>query len=166
MVVSPTRRAATGAPPSAAWVLWGLSGLFLLRVVGQVLVEFLGVTFLPPSPEWYSGLLPYWLLLPVQILILVWMAWMNQGVTLRRGFFTVPHPSLGRFLLIGSALYVAAMVARYVISGNAHPERRFWPPGSLPIVFHFVLAGYLYTLSRLARRPMAAADRPEETADA
>jgi hypothetical protein len=48
------------------------------------------------------------------------------------------------------------MVIRYFVSGNLHPERRFWPPGSLPIVFHFVLAGYLYVLSRLARRPIMA----------
>lgn len=163
MVVSTTPTRAARAIPPAAWVLWGLSGLFLLRVVGQVLVEFFGATFLPPSPEWYSGLLPYWLLLPVQILILIWMARINLGVTRRRGFFTVPHPHLGRFLLIGSALYVAVMVARYFISGKAHPERRFWPPGSIPIVFHFVLAAYLYTLSRLARRPIAA--RWQEEAD-
>jgi hypothetical protein len=162
MVVSPTQTRAAG-PPVAAWVLWTLSLLFVLRVVGQVLVEFFGATFLPSSPEWYSGLLPYWLLLPVQIVILLWMARINLGVTLRRGYFTVPHPSLGRLLLIGSALYVAVMVARYFISGNAHPERRFWPPGSIPIVFHFVLAGYLYTLSRLALRPLTAG--PQEEAE-
>jgi hypothetical protein len=164
MVIRTTPTRADGPPPTA-WVLWGLSGLFLLRVVGQVLVEFFGVTFLPPSPEWYSGLLPYWLLLPVQVLILVWMARINRGVMLRRGFFTAPHPRLGRCLLIGSALYVAVMVARYFISGNAHPERRFWPPGSLPIIFHFVLAAYLYVLSRLARCPIAASGRQEEADD-
>jgi hypothetical protein len=142
--------------PRAAWILWGLSALFLVRVVGQVLVEFFGVTFLPPSPEWYSGLLPYPLLLPIQILILAWMARINWGVTARRGFFTTQHPRLGRFLLIASILYAAVMVARYFISGYAHPERRFWPPGSLPILFHFMLAAYLYVLSRLARRPLAA----------
>ena len=35
-----------------------------------------------------------------------------------------------------------------------HPERRFWPPGSIPILFHFVLAAYVYTLSRMARHPI------------
>src|SRR5712692_6838903 len=78
--------------PREAWVLWSLSVLFLLRVVGQVLVVFVGVTFLPPSPEWYSGLLPYPLLLPVQVVILILMARANSSVTLRRGFFTTPHP--------------------------------------------------------------------------
>jgi hypothetical protein len=150
-------RAAT-AVPREAWFLWSLSALFLLRVVGQVLVEFSGVTFLPPSREWYSGLLPYSLLLPVQIGILLWMAWMNAGVTLRRGFFTRPHPWLGGFLLVFCVLYAGGMAIRYFVSGQLHPERRFWPPGSLPIVFHFVLAAYLYVLSRLAGRPVAAVE--------
>jgi hypothetical protein len=141
--------------PPEAWILWTLSALFLLRVLGQVLVEFLHVRFLPPSPEWFSGLLPYPLLLPVQIAILVLMARINGRVTLRQGFFTRAHPRLGRVLLIGSIVYVAVMVARYFISGHAHPERRFWPPGSIPIVFHFVLAAYLYVLSRLARFPVS-----------
>jgi hypothetical protein len=137
------------------WLLWSLSTLFLLRMVGQVVVEFFHVTFLPPSPEWYSGLLPYPLLLPTQLVILIWMARVNTSITRRRGFFTAPHPRLGRFLLIASVLYAGGMVVRYVISGQMHPERRFWPPGSLPIVFHFVLAAYLYVLSRLARCPIA-----------
>ena len=138
----------------AAWILWTLSVLFLLRVAGQVLVQFFGITFLAPPAEWYSGLLPYRLLLPVQVLILIWMARINWRVTTRRGFFTSPHPRLGWFLLIFSILYVAVMVGRYFISRHFHPERRFWPPGSIPIVFHFVLAGYLYVLSRLARCPI------------
>jgi hypothetical protein len=141
--------------PREARILWGLSALFLLRVVGQVLVEFFHVTFLPPSPEWYSGLLPYPLLLPTQLVILIWMVRVNTGVTIRRGFFTAPRPRLGRFLVIASVLYAGVMVIRYFISGHIHPERRFWPPGSIPILFHFVLAAYLYALSRLARYPIA-----------
>ena len=96
------------------------------------------------------------LLLPVQIVILLWMARINSGVTRRRGFFTAPHPRLGRSLLVASGLYVTVMVVRYFVSGHLHSERRFWPPGSIPILFHFVLAAYLYVLSRLARRPIDA----------
>jgi hypothetical protein len=46
------------------------------------------------------------------------------------------------------------MVVRYLISGELHPERRWWPPGSIPIVFHLVLASYVATLARICRRPM------------
>jgi peptidoglycan biosynthesis protein MviN/MurJ (putative lipid II flippase) len=140
--------------PGEAVVLWLLSGLFLLRVTAQVLVEYAGVTSLPPSREWQSGLLPYLVLLAAQIVILALMARINWQVTRRRGFFTIPRPRLAQGLLFFSILYVAVMVIRYIVSGALHPERRFWPPGVLPIIFHFVLAGYVYTLSRLARRPV------------
>jgi hypothetical protein len=67
-----------------------------------------------------------------------------------------PSPSLRRRVRGLALQYVTVMVVRYFISGHLHPERRFWPPGSLPIFFHFVLAAYLYVLSRLARWPIAA----------
>ena len=55
-------------PRRLAPVLWVLLGLFVLRVVGQALVAFLGVWFLPPMQAWYSGLLPYTYLLPAQLI--------------------------------------------------------------------------------------------------
>jgi hypothetical protein len=48
----------------AAVVLTVLTLVFLARVAGQALVVFFGVTWLPPPDSWYSGLLPYPLLLP------------------------------------------------------------------------------------------------------
>jgi hypothetical protein len=143
----------------ASWevgLLWLLSGLFLARVIGQLLLATLHVTFLPPMPEWYSGLLPYPALLPTQILILGLMAKINWDASRQQGFFMTPRPRLGMVLLAGSIVYVSIMVIRYFVSGQLHPERRFWPPGSIPIVFHFVLASYLYILSRFARRPVGA----------
>lgn len=142
----------TPRPQTApAAILWTLSALFLARVLGQIGVAFFGVAFLPPMPEWYSGLLPYHLLLPSQVGILALMLWINRGVATGTGFFSRPRPRFGRFLLGFALLYATVMVVRYFVSGQLHPERRFWPPGSIPIVFHFVLAGYLYVLSRLAR---------------
>ena len=64
---------------------------------------------------------------------------------------------MGRFLLVAVVLYVTVMVVRYFVSGHLHPERRFWPLGSIPTLFHFVLAAYLFVLSRLTRWPVAAA---------
>src|SRR5436309_7806663 len=93
--VAPARTAHPA--PREAWILWSLSTLYLLRVVGQILVEFFHVTFLPPSPEWYSGLLPYPLLLPAQLVILIWMTRVNTSIMFRRGFFTAPRPHLGQF---------------------------------------------------------------------
>jgi hypothetical protein len=52
------------------WVLATLLFLFCLRVLGQILVAFFHVPFLPPMEEWFSGLLPYPGLLTTQILII------------------------------------------------------------------------------------------------
>ena len=42
--------------------------LFVLRVLGQALVAFFDVSFLPSMPHWYSGLMRYEYLLPSQLL--------------------------------------------------------------------------------------------------
>ena len=148
-----------------AAVLWTLWGLFLARVLGQVAVAY-GVGWLLPMQEWQSGLLPYPLLLAGQVVILAAMAWINLGVTRRAGFFARRRRRLGRFLFGFAVLYAAVMVVRYFVSGHLHPERRLWPPGIIPILFHFVLAGYVSALSRLARRapgppPASAAHAPD-----
>lgn len=140
-----------------AWRLWILTALFFARVVAQILVAFADARFLPPMAEWMSGLLPYPILLPVQIAMLILMFSINRNVWRERGYFTNYYPRMGRGLLIFSVFYVTAMVARYFISGAAHPERRFWPPGVIPIIFHFVLAAYVWTLGQLLRRDDAKA---------
>lgn len=151
-------------PP--AWALWALLALFLVRVVGQIVVAAFDVRWLPPMAEWQSGLLPYPALLASQAVILLVMLWINVSVSRGRGFFTRPRARLGWVLLIVAATYAGAMVVRYVVSGQLHPDRRLWPPGSIPIAFHFVLAGYLYVLSRLAggglrdRRPISSTAPP------
>jgi hypothetical protein len=135
----------------AAWGLCSLSLLFLARVLGQVLVALGYGWFLPPMPEWYSGLMPYPLLLPTQIIILGVMAWLNRNALRASGIFARPHPRAARWFLGISVVYALGMVVRYFVSGQLHPERRFWPPGSIPIVFHLVLASYLYLLGRLLK---------------
>lgn len=136
--------------------LWVLTGLFFLRVVGQVLVAFFAVRTLPPMAEWYSGLLPYPILLPVQLVMLAVMARINGNISRGAGLFARPRPKLGRLLGWVSVLYAAAMVLRYVLTMALHPERR-WLHGTIPIVFHWVLAGYLWTLGRYHARVRAAA---------
>jgi len=133
-------------------VLWALSALFLARVLGQVLVVLAGVEWLPAAGEWYSGLLPYPLLLPVQVAILGLMARINLQAGRGRGYLSARRPRLGRALLAFAAVYALVMVVRYVVSGRLHPERRLLPPGVIPIVFHWVLAAYLAVLGRLALR--------------
>ncbi|MGH7325028.1 MAG: hypothetical protein ACREJ9_10340 [Candidatus Rokuibacteriota bacterium] len=141
-------------------VLAVLAFLFLLRVLGQALVALAGVTWLPAMPEWYSGLLPYPLLLPTQIVILAIQTKISLDFFRGRGVFVVPCPRVGRILLGGSLLYFGAMVARYVLTMTWYPERRWLGTGTIPIVFHWMLAAYLFTLARFHRAPARAA-RPE-----
>ena len=58
-----------------------------------MLVAFLGVTFLPPMEEWYSGLLPYPYLLPTQFLIIFLFGKICLDLFRGHGFFAVPRRS-------------------------------------------------------------------------
>jgi hypothetical protein len=123
-------------------LLWLLLGLFCLRVVGQMLVAFWGVAFLPPMVEWYSGLLPYPWLLPSQILIILLYLKVCLDFTWRRGFFFRPRRRLGQGLLIFGALYFSGIVIRYALRMGLYPEER-WFGGTIPIVYHWVLALFI-----------------------
>src|SRR5438270_13526080 len=128
-----------------ATVLWFLLFLFCLRVAGQALVAAFAVPFLPPMNQWYSGILPYPILLPVQILIIGLLAKVATDFTRRRGFFVVPRRTMGRFLECFSYLYWGGMALRYVGRMVLHPERR-WFGVNIPILFHCVLGSFLFVL--------------------
>jgi len=137
-------------------VLSVLAGLFFLRVLGQALVALAGVTVLPAMPEWYSGLLPYPLLLPAQLVILLVQGKISLDLARGHGFFVTRRPRAGRGLQRLAAVYFLAMVLRYALTMAWYPERRWLGTGTIPIVFHWVLAAYLFTLGRfLARSPAA-----------
>ena len=83
----------------ACVVLLGvLSLVFAARVLGQLLVAVFGIGCLPPMDAWYSGLIPYPALLPIQIAILAiqleisWELWVGAGAV------SVSRPLLGRVL--------------------------------------------------------------------
>lgn len=126
--------------------LWGLMGLFFLRVLGQILVEFLHVDFLPPSEEWQSGLLPYPVLLFSQIVILAIQAKVCLNFQRGQGITFEPRRRVGRFLRAFGSIYLATMVARYVIRMARYPEER-WFGGCTPIFFHWVLAAFVLTVA-------------------
>lgn len=128
-------------------ILACLATAFLLRVVGQVLVAFFRVDFLPPMVQWYSGLLPYPILLPIQIVILIVQAAISRDIWRGEGFLAVRRPRTGRVLCGFSYVYALAMVIRYAMTMYLHPQRR-WFTGTIPIFFHWVLAAYLYLLGR------------------
>ena len=93
----------------AAPFLWVLLGLFCARVLGQVVVAFAGVSFLPPMEEWYSGLIAYPYLLGAQIVIIALLIKVCLDFTRGEGFFVRPRRLFGH----------AALYFGYISSGKA-----------------------------------------------
>jgi hypothetical protein len=116
--------------------LWILFGLFVLRVLGQALVVFLDVGFLPPKEY----------LLPAQLLIVVLMARICVDFTRRRGFFFQPKRFFATAWLWFGYLYLAAMVARAIFVWDR----------PIPIVFHWVLAAFVITVGLSHRQRLGA----------
>jgi len=141
-------------PNVSGVLLWILLGLFCLRVLGQVLVVLHHPRWLPPMSQWYSGLLAYRFLLPIQGVFIVAMALMAHSVTRSRpGSATtltdclVPGPEVARGLVWFSYLYAGSMAVRYVIRMARRPDQR-WFGGTIPIIFHVVLAAFVYVFGR------------------
>ena len=130
--------------PSArgyAVVMAVLLVLFLGRVVGQILAATTAPSWLPPMARWYSGLMPYRYLLPTQIVFLVLMTAMTIDVDRQSSPFGTISASTGAWIVWFSYVYALGMVVRSIRYALATPERR----GVLiPIVFHFVLAAFLF----------------------
>ncbi len=134
-------RSAPLSPGFAAPFLWLFSFLFLVRVAGQLVVRLRRPSWLPPTEEW--NLSPYRLLLPAQIAILALMTWVDISFSLDRGGPVSPRPRLGEGILLFAYVYAAAMAVRYGDRMLRRPAAR-WFGGTIPIVFHVVLASYLY----------------------
>jgi hypothetical protein len=125
-------------------VLAILTLLFALRVLGQALVVFFYIDWLPSSEQWFSGLIRYPILLCIQLVMLAVMLKIASDIWRVRGFFAKPRPGYSRFLVACSILYAASMVLRYALTMTYRPEMR-WFGDTIPIFFHFVLATFVYT---------------------
>jgi hypothetical protein len=123
-------------------VLWALLALFVLRVAGQALVVFLGVAWLPAAQHWYSGLVPYAVLLPSQLLIVALMAKVCVDFTRERGYFFAPKRWFAVGWLAFGYLYLAAMLLRALLVWDR----------PIPIVFHWVLAAFILIVGESHRR--------------
>lgn len=130
--------------------LWTLLSLFVLRVAGQVLVYFFDVTWLPPMEQWQSGILPYPVLLASQIAIIALLVKVSMDVTRDHGFFARTRAWFGRPALWVGCIYLASMLVRYILRMQLHPEAR-WLGGTIPIVFHCVLASFILVFARAHR---------------
>ena len=133
-----------------AAVMGVLLALFLLRVVGQMVVAAAAPRWLPPMPRWYSGFMPYRYLLPTQIVFLIVMTALTVSVARGTPPLGTRPAGAGTWLVWPSYVYALGMVVRSIRYITAAPERR----GVLiPIVFHFVLAAFLFTYGSYLAAP-------------
>jgi hypothetical protein len=124
-------------------ILCLLTALFAVRVAGQVLVASRSPAWLPPMDQW--NLVPYRVLLPTQLAILAVMVWIDASFSRSAGPPVARSEAFGWLLVGFSAVYAGAMAVRYVVRMRRRPDAR-WFGGTIPIVFHLVLAAYLYAL--------------------
>jgi hypothetical protein len=125
-----------GAPVTAGAYLILFAGLFALRVAGQIGVAAFRPSWLPPMAEW--NFVPYRVLLPVQLVLLALMGALVAGSA-------EPGRGLARGLVAASLVYWAAMGVRFAVRMIRRPDQR-WLGGTIPIVFHCVLAAFLFVL--------------------
>ena len=116
--------------------------LFVMRVVGQLVVRYAAPRWLPPMDRW--NLMPYRLLLPIQVVLLAVMTWISLSLLANEGFLAEPHRGLGLLAIVFSFLYAGSVVVRYAVRMSRRPGER-WFGGAIPIVFHVVLAAFVFT---------------------
>jgi hypothetical protein len=123
--------------------LWLCLSLFVVRVIGQFEVVLLSPAWLPPFRAWESGLIPYGVLLPIQILLIAWMAVIAADQWRGAGHFGVTHPSTRRRLKITAGIYFMVMLLRLVIT-VAIPPHTLLERGLIPVMAHWDLAAFIY----------------------
>ena len=133
--------------------LWLFTVLVFGRVVGQVVVARFAPRWLPPFDQWQSGLLAYPALLTGQAVVLTLMVWISVDFSRGAGFWVEPRPRLGLAAIIWSYVYFAAMITRYVIRMARRPEQR-WLGGTIPIIFHAIVAAFQWTFGTYHAPPL------------
>jgi hypothetical protein len=91
------------------------------------------------------NLLPYRILLPIQLVLLVAMTVVSADLARGAGVLSPAGPQVGFALVGGACAYAAAMVVRYAVR-MARRLDQHWFGGTIPIVFHCVLAAWLLVL--------------------
>ncbi len=120
-------------------LLWALSATFAGRIIVQLVQRISPVATLPPFEAWQSGLLPYGLLISLQLSLLAGMIATNIHLGFRK---PVTCPLLAGTLLSLGACYFAFMLFRWGAALTFGAGHHFWG-ASLPAFFHLILAGWL-----------------------
>ncbi len=147
-----------------ARILWALLFLFCLRVLGQILVRFAGVTWLPPMEQWYSGLMPYRDLLPSQILIICLYTKVCLDLSRAQGYFFETRRWFATGARYFGYVYLSGMIARYPIQMALHPDQR-WFGKTIPIFFHWVLSSFIIVFAHHHKHRLARTLQESDTPD-
>jgi hypothetical protein len=137
----------TRAGREVAVLLWGCTALFAARVIGQFEALVAAPAWLPDMDAWYSGLLPYHLLLPVQVALLMLMAVVAWNRRVRTGRFALARPRVAGVLRGLAVAYFLAMALRLGLNVRGNGAD-FWREGAIPVAFHWVLALFLLVSAR------------------
>lgn len=140
-------RGAAARTASAATLLWSCVVLFAARVVGQLETLLVAPEWLPDMDAWYSGLLPYPVLLPVQIAMLMLMSVVAWNRRVRSGSFARSHPRRAQLLRMFAGIYFVVMAVRLAVNVNENGAD-FWSEGAIPVAFHWVLALFVLVSGR------------------
>jgi hypothetical protein len=126
--------------------LWLSLSLFAVRVVGQIEVVLTAPSWLPPFQAWESGLIPYSLLLPMQIVLIAWMAIVAADHWRGHGRFWVTQKPTRHRLRVAAGMYFAAMLLRLVTTALI-PPHTLTDRGLIPVIAHWDLAAFIYLSS-------------------
>jgi hypothetical protein len=126
--------------------LWLCLAVFLVRVLGQFEVLLHAPPWLPPFEAWSSGLIPYSMLLPIQVLLIAWMAVIASDRSRGDGLFRVRDPHKRTVLRGLAAVYAASMMVRLLVT-LALPPHTLLDRGLIPVVAHWALAVFMYLVA-------------------
>lgn len=128
------------------WML-ALVGLFVLRVLAQLIQAVHPIPGLPPFEAWHGAVLPYPLLLATQVLLIVGLVYILRQV---RADAIAPRPWQYRVCFLLGGIYFFFMAFR-LIGGLTILADHAWFAKSLPAFFHVVLATFILMLGHYLR---------------
>ena len=137
--------------------LWLCLAIFMARIIGQIEVLLLAPRWLPKFSAWESGLIPYPVLLPLQILIVAWMASIASDHSRGSGSMWVESFRVRKTLKAFAVLYASVMLVRLTVTA-ALPPHSVIDRGLIPILAHWDLACFV---ALLARTPVSATTRSD-----
>lgn len=123
-------------------------GLFVFRVLAQLLQTIHPIALLPPFENWHGAVMPYPMLVGIQVVVVFALAVILWKV---KTDAISPSPWKHRTCFIIGGVYFSFMAFRLIAGWtvfSGHP----WFSKSLPAFFHLVLASYFLLLGHYIYR--------------